>query len=117
MLHGLAADGLWRLPAFLPLSARKRGDAVGMSYNIANNGGGGWVLHEPGREARAHAGLFHRTDPFIEDLRQATMAHGCVAPGMFSRDETPRASAIECELVVTDRATLAYRLNAVGVRQ
>ena len=92
------------------------GDTVGMSYNIANNGGGGWVLHEPGREARAHAGLFHRADPFIEDLRQVTMAHGCVAPGMFSRDETPYARDVECKLVVTDRATLAYRLDAVAVR-
>lgn len=91
------------------------GDVVGMSYNMASNGGGGWVLHDPGHEPRAHAGPFHRADPLIEGLRQGAVAHGCVLPSIFSRDETPRGGEVECELVVIDRATLAYRLNAVRV--
>lgn len=93
------------------------GDVVGMSYQIASNGGGGWVLHEPGSEPRAHAGPFHRADPMIEGLRQEAVAHGCVLPSVFSRDETPRGGEVECELVVTDLATLAYRLTAVRVER
>lgn len=93
------------------------GNTVGMSYQMASNGTEGWVLRNPPYEPRAHDGFFHRADPFIERLGQEAAALGCELPNVWLTDRAPREMSSECELVVTDRATLAYRLNAVGVEK
>lgn len=91
----------------------RSGNMVGMSYQLGANGGGGWVLRNPPYEPRAHGGFFHRADPFIGRLGQEAAALGCELPNVWLTDRKPREIHVECELVVTDRAALAYRLRPV----
>ncbi|OGL70496.1 hypothetical protein A3C17_03955 [Candidatus Uhrbacteria bacterium RIFCSPHIGHO2_02_FULL_53_13] len=95
----------------------RENDVVGISYSIAANGAGGWLLGsdpENGIGARAHAGPFHPVDPVMAELREIAKRNGCVLPSIFDSSTTPATNLTECELVVTDRERLQYSVSSVA---
>ena len=95
----------------------RSGDVVGLTYQIALNGAGGWLLGsdpENGIGARAHAGPFHPVDPVMAELRDTAQRNGCVLPSTFDLSTTPATNLTECELVVTDRERLQYSVSSVA---